>query len=58
VHLTLQRYAERLNKRGVILAVCPKNDTGITEAEFREHPEMVLHRSDIASVVANWDDKV
>jgi FkbH-like protein len=57
-HLALQRYAKQLNERGVILAVCSKNDSGIAEAVFHEHPEMVLRRSDIASFVANWDDKV
>ncbi len=57
-HLALQRYAKQLKERGVILAVCSKNDAGIAEAVFREHPEMVLRHSDIAAFVANWDDKV
>ncbi len=57
-HLALQRYARRLRDRGVILAVCSKNDASTAEAVFREHPEMHLKRSDIAAFVANWDDKV
>jgi FkbH-like protein len=57
-HLTLQRYAKQLKERGVILAVCSKNDAGIAEAVFHEHPEMLLRRSDIAAFQANWDDKV
>jgi len=56
-HLGLQHYAKQLKERGVILAVCSKNDAGIAEAVFHEHPEMVLRRSDIAAFVANWDDK-
>src|SRR5438552_18834759 len=56
-HLALQRYALQLKARGVILAVCSKNDTTIAEAVFRSHPEMVLKRPDIAAFVANWDDK-
>jgi FkbH-like protein len=56
-HLALQRYAKQLNERGVILAVCSKNDSKIAEAAFREHPEMLLRRSDIAAFHANWDDK-
>jgi FkbH-like protein len=56
-HLALQRYAKQLNERGVILAVCSKNDAGIAEAAFRDHPEMVLRRADIAAFQANWDDK-
>jgi FkbH-like protein len=56
-HLALQRYAKQLGDRGVILAVCSKNDQTIAEAAFRDHPEMLLKRSDIAAFVANWDDK-
>jgi len=56
-HLALQRYAKTLNERGVILAVCSKNDLAIAEAAFGSHPEMILRRSDIAAFVANWSDK-
>ena len=56
-HLALQRYVLQLKARGVILAVCSKNDPVIAEAVFRDHPEMVLKRPDIAAFVANWDDK-
>jgi FkbH-like protein len=57
-HAGLQRYAKLLKDRGVILAVCSKNDLATAEAAFRDHPEMVLRRSDIAAFVANWNDKV
>ena len=56
-HLALQRYAKQLKERGVILAVCSKNDAEIAEAAFHDHPEMLLRRSDIAAFLANWDDK-
>jgi FkbH-like protein len=56
-HLALQRYAKQLKERGVILAVCSKNDPKIAESVFHEHPEMLLRRTDIAAFVANWDDK-
>ena len=56
-HLALQRYAQQLKQRGVILAVCSKNDPATAETAFRDHPEMLLKRSDIAAFVANWDDK-
>ena len=56
-HLALQRYAKLLKERGVILAVCSKNDPAIAEAAFQDHPEMALRRSDIAAFVANWNDK-
>lgn len=56
-HLALQRYARAQKDRGIILAVCSKNDPGIAEAAFRDHPEMQLRLSDFAAFVANWDDK-
>lgn len=57
-YLALQRYAKLLKDRGVILAVCSKNEYALAEAAFQEHPEMVLRRPDIAAFVANWNDKV
>ncbi len=56
-HLALQRYAKQLRERGVILAICSKNDPAAAEAVFRDHPEMLLKRSDFAAFVANWEDK-
>ena len=52
-----QEYARELSRRGVILAVCSKNDEANALEPFDQHPEMVLRRSDIASFVANWNDK-
>jgi FkbH-like protein len=56
-HLALQDYGVQLKERGVILAVCSKNDLAIAETAFRTHPEMRLKRSDITAFMANWDDK-
>jgi FkbH-like protein len=55
--LAFQRHVARLASRGVILAVCSKNDAAIAAAAFADHPEMALKQSDIAAFVANWDDK-
>jgi FkbH-like protein len=52
-----QRYAKALSERGVILAVCSKNDEKNAFEAFDQHPEMRLKRSDIACFVANWADK-
>jgi FkbH-like protein len=52
-----QHHCRRLAERGIVLAVCSKNDATIAEGAFREHPEMVLKRDLIACFVANWDDK-
>lgn len=56
-HLAFQRYALELSRRGVILAVCSKNDEANALEPFDRHPEMLLRRNDIACFVANWDDK-
>src|SRR6267142_35788 len=56
-YLALQRYALQMKERGVILAICSKNDTAVAETAFRDHPEMLLRRTDVAAFVANWGDK-
>ena len=56
-YLALQHYARRLKERGIALAVCSKNEMAAAEAAFRDHPEMVLRRADIAAFVVNWNDK-
>lgn len=55
--VAFQRYVLGLKRRGVILAVCSKNDETNALAPFEQHPEMVLKRDDIACFVANWEDK-
>jgi FkbH-like protein len=55
--ISVQSYAAELSERGVILAVCSKNDEYVALDAFERHPEMVLTRKQVASFVANWDDK-
>ena len=55
--VAFQDYARELSRRGVILAVCSKNDEANALEPFEKHPEMLLRRGDIASFVANWSDK-
>jgi FkbH-like protein len=54
----LQRWVKELKNRGIILAVCSKNDEAIAKQAFREHPDMTLRLEDIAVFVANWENKV
>ena len=56
-HVAFQHYARDLSRRGVILAVCSKNDEANALEPFEKHPDMVLRRADIACFVANWTDK-
>ncbi|MDE3177606.1 MAG: HAD family hydrolase [Pseudomonadota bacterium] len=55
--LAVQDYARQLGERGIILAVCSKNDEANALEPFEKHPDMALRRKDIACFVANWDDK-
>ncbi len=56
-HVAFQHYARALSRRGVILAVCSKNDEANAVEPFEKHPDMVLRPADIACFVANWTDK-
>ena len=52
-----QRYARDLAERGILLAVCSKNEEANAREVFEKHTEMVLRLEDIACFVANWQDK-
>lgn len=54
---SLQRYLLELKNRGVILAVCSKNNEDVAKEPFGKHPEMLLHLSDFSMFVTNWEDK-
>jgi FkbH-like protein len=51
-----QRYIKGLGERGVILAVCSKNDPKVAETGF-SHPNSVLRRSDFSAFECSWNDK-
>ena len=55
--LAIQQAALALRQRGIILAVCSKNDDDVARVPFRDHPDMLLKEAHIASFVANWGDK-
>jgi FkbH-like protein len=52
-----QRYVKALAGRGVLLAVCSKNEDSNAREPFQTRPEMVLGLSDFSAFVANWEDK-
>jgi len=53
----LQHWLKALRERGILLAVCSKNNEDIAKEPFLRHPEMVLRLEDISMFVANWEDK-
>lgn len=52
-----QNFALAMRKRGVLLAVCSKNDEHNARAAFEQNADMVLRLSDFSAFVANWNDK-
>lgn len=56
-HLAIQQLALDLRQRGVVLAVCSKNEDDAARLPFREHPDMLLREDHIAVFQANWTDK-
>jgi FkbH-like protein len=52
-----QKYIASLKERGVLLAVCSKNDYAKAIEPFEKHPEMALCLEDIVSFKANWESK-
>lgn len=56
-YLWFQKYLLMLKNRGVILAVCSKNDEAIAKSPFEENDNMLLKLEDFSVFVANWEDK-
>ncbi len=52
-----QQWLKELKQRGIILAVCSKNNEDAAKEPFIKHPDMILRLDDISAFVANWEDK-
>ena len=52
-----QAWLKELKNRGILLAVCSKNNEPAAKEPFEKHPEMVLRLEDFSMFVANWEDK-
>ena len=52
-----QAWLKELKNRGMLLAVCSKNNEETAKEPFEKHPEMVLRLEDFSMFVANWEDK-
>lgn len=53
-----QQWVRKLRQRGILIAVCSKNDEAIARQPFESHPDMVLRMEDISVFQANWNNKV
>lgn len=57
-YLQLQGYMLDLKRRGILLAVCSKNNPEDARLPFLRHAHMALRLEDFAAFRANWEDKV
>ncbi len=55
-YTAFQKYCLALKNRGVVLAVCSKNNEAVALSGF-EHPDSILKLTDIACFKANWEPK-
>ena len=55
-YTAFQEYCLSLRERGIVLAVCSKNDLEIAKSGF-QHPDSVLKLEHFASFKANWEPK-
>lgn len=55
-YIAFQYYAKKLKERGIILAVCSKNNEETAKEGFA-HPDTVLKVKDFAAFIANWEPK-
>jgi FkbH-like protein len=55
-YTAFQQYCLSLQRRGILLAVCSKNDEEIARQAF-EHPDSILKLEHFASFKANWEPK-
>ncbi len=55
--VSFQKEILNLHDRGVILALCSKNNEADVLDVLRNHPDMVLREKHLATFQVNWDDK-
>lgn len=58
VYQEFQQVVLDLHNRGVILALCSKNNEADVREVFRRHPDMILQEAHFAAQRVNWNDKV
>lgn len=57
-YVAFQESLLALARKGVLLAVCSKNNPADAREPFERHPEMRLRLDDLAAFVAGWETKV
>jgi FkbH-like protein len=55
--LAFQKILKGLRSRGILLAICSKNDEQYALSVIEKHPSMALRKSDFVAWRINWKDK-
>src|SRR5262249_21339935 len=58
VFAEVQSIALLLNRQGILIGLCTKNNAGDVEEVIKTHPDMQLRDDNIAVKRVNWSDKV
>lgn len=56
-YVAFQEYVLALKEKGVVLAICSKNNEADALSPFNDHPDMRIRLEDVAVFLANWDAK-
>ncbi len=56
-YVAFQKEILKLHNRGIILALCSKNNEADVLEVFRKHPDIVLKENHFATWKINWEDK-
>ena len=52
-----QDYLLELTEKGIVFAVCSKNDEELARSMFEHHPDMRLRLRDVAAFAVSWEPK-
>lgn len=58
VFVDFQKKIKLLKERGIVLAICSKNDLSIVNEVFEKNKNMILKKEDFVYIEANWQPKV
>lgn len=56
-YVDFQRELLDLQRQGILLSLCSKNNEGEVLSILREHPSMLIRESHLAAYRVNWEDK-
>ncbi len=54
----VQNLALELNKKGILIGLCSKNNPGDVEEVLQNHPDMLIRNEHLTIKKVNWQDKV